>query len=95
MIIIRYENHIIFSLSPNSKGIPQEIIRQVALIAKNKTVGSLVSITEEYIVGVPSKRLPSPLQKFKIIDLNLEYTVDDIPEIPTTTYNAQNYHQIP
>ncbi|KAH8750372.1 hypothetical protein F5882DRAFT_421028 [Hyaloscypha sp. PMI_1271] len=66
-----------------------------ALISKNKTVGSLVSITEEHTAGAPSKRPPSPLQKFKIIDLNLEYTVDDIPEIPTTTYNAQNYHQIP
>ena len=95
VITIRYENHIIFSSSPNSKGTPQEIIRQAALTAKNKTVGSLVSITEEHTAGAPSKRPPSPLQKFKIIDLNLEYTMDDIPEIPTTTYNTQNYHQIP
>jgi hypothetical protein len=100
VITIRYENHIIFSSSPNSKGTPQEIIRQAALTARNKTVGSLISITEEHTagahtVGAPSKRPPSPLQKFKIIDLNLEYTVDDIPEIPTTAYNAQNYHLIP
>ncbi|KAH8778216.1 hypothetical protein F5882DRAFT_407678, partial [Hyaloscypha sp. PMI_1271] len=45
---------------------------RIVLITKNKTVGSLVSIIEEYIVGVPSKQLPSLLQKFKIIDLNLE-----------------------
>jgi hypothetical protein len=95
VVTIRYENHIIFSSSPNSKGTPQEIIRQAALTARNKTSGSLVSIAEEHTAKAPFDSPPGPPQKFKIDDLNLEYTVDDIPEVPTTTYTAQNYHLIP
>jgi hypothetical protein len=34
----------------------------------------------------PFNSLSSLLQKFKINNLNLEYIIDNIPEVPITTY---------
>ena len=43
----------------------------------------------------PFNSPPGLLQKFKIDNLNLEYTIDNISEVPTITYTVQNYYLIP
>jgi hypothetical protein len=55
-------------------------------MARNKILGLLISIIEEYIVKAPFNSLSSLLQKFKINNLNLKYIINNIPEVPITTY---------
>ncbi len=93
-VVITHKHVHVFHSSPHSKHTPQDVMQKAALAASSNASGVMVTIAEEKEVEGPGGQR-SPTRTFKIPDLNLEYTADDIPEVPTLTYTAKNYHDIP
>src|SRR6266536_6334261 len=93
-VVITYKHVHVFHLSPHSKHTPQDVMQKAALAASSNASGVMVTIAEEKEVEGPGGQR-SPTRTFKILDLNLEYTADDIPEVSTLTDTAKNYYDIP